>query len=131
MKIYEMMVAVQANITADQRRKLIEGTKSYIINELAGEVISESMWGKRALAYKIKKFSEAFYFVLNFSIDADKVSLLKRRMMLDEHVLRYIILKEENSKNNNKNNKNKTSIKGNSADQVTFKGDEEALINNN
>lgn len=49
-------------------------------------------WGKRTLAYPIKKKETGYYVVVEFTAETDALTELERRLKLDETVLRTLIV---------------------------------------
>lgn len=66
-----------------------------IIESAGGTITNTDAWGKRSLAYPIKKQAEAFYFTFTFSAPAKAVSALKQKLNFDEKIIRYLLLKNE------------------------------------
>ncbi len=71
----------------------LNGKFKSIIQENGGKVIRLTRWGKRELAYKIKKFNHGFYVHLNYFGEGKTVEELQRNLRLNENVLRYITVK--------------------------------------
>jgi small subunit ribosomal protein S6 len=51
------------------------------------------LWGKRRLAYDIKKKSEGIYAVVNFSAESATAKELDRQLGLNESILRTKLLR--------------------------------------
>lgn len=49
-------------------------------------------WGKRTLAYPIKKRDTGYYVVANFTTTADRLPEFQRAIRLDEGVLRHLLV---------------------------------------
>ncbi len=64
-----------------------------VIQDNGGKVIRLTRWGKRDLAYKIKKYNNGFYVHLNYFGEGKTVSELQRNLRLNEKILRYITVK--------------------------------------
>lgn len=52
-------------------------------------------WGKRTLAYPIKKRETGYYVVANFSTTADKLPEFQRAIRLDDGVLRHLLVVDD------------------------------------
>ncbi|MDD3393664.1 MAG: 30S ribosomal protein S6 [Clostridia bacterium] len=52
-------------------------------------------WGKRKLAYEIKKVNEGFYSFTAFEAPADAPAEIEARLRIMESVLRYLIIRKE------------------------------------
>lgn len=63
-----------------------------LVNSLKGKIVEEKKWGKRQLAYPIKKLSSAYYYTWKVDIDHKKVPELERKMNFNEKLIRHILL---------------------------------------
>ena len=64
-----------------------------LITILKGKIEKEDTWGKRNLAYPIKKAASAFYFHWLIDIDHGNVNELKKKLNFNEKLIRYLLLK--------------------------------------
>jgi small subunit ribosomal protein S6 len=55
-----------------------------------GSLTNVSHWGKRTLAYKVKKKDTAYYVVAEFQAEGELLPEYERAVKLDEGVLRYM-----------------------------------------
>jgi small subunit ribosomal protein S6 len=55
-----------------------------------GKVIKVDNWGKRSLAYKIKRFRDAYYVVLTIEGDGAAIAELERRFRVTDYVIRFL-----------------------------------------
>lgn len=60
-----------------------------------GAFESVEVWGKKKLAYPIKKFQEGIYMLFNFASTPDVVEELKRIQNISEEIIKYIIIKRD------------------------------------
>ena len=58
----------------------------------AGTIASVNHWGKRTLAYKVKKKDTGYYVVAKFETDGAALPEYERLVKLDEGVLRYLVV---------------------------------------
>ncbi|MCD4753107.1 MAG: 30S ribosomal protein S6, partial [Anaerolineaceae bacterium] len=65
------------------------------INDLGGTVVSEDKWGKRRMAYPIRKQREGQYMLYNIQLDPEKITELEHNMQLVESIMRYLTIKVE------------------------------------
>ncbi len=72
----------------------LENIKKLIIS-LSGKVLKEEKWGKRTLAYPIKKHTTAEFFFWKLEIDQKNVSELRKKLNFNEKLLRYLLLNSE------------------------------------
>ncbi|MEN2983977.1 MAG: 30S ribosomal protein S6 [Dictyoglomaceae bacterium] len=91
MRSYELMCLIRPELTEDE----IQGLSQEIQNEmqsLGGEVKNVNLWGKKSLAYPIKKKKEGYYVVYNFLFPTTQLKELERRLKLKEDILRYLLI---------------------------------------
>ena len=89
---YEMVVIIDAALEDEAIDREVEWIKSYL-SEQGGELETLDLWGRRRLAYAIKKKSEGYYAVFRFTIGRDTLRGLERELGLRETVLRYMAVK--------------------------------------
>lgn len=93
MATYEMMVILPGDMTQNEAMKHLEVVKGYI-SENGGAVTEELIWGKRDLAYTIKKNNVGFYAIYHFTMEGrDGMHELKNELRLDQKVMRELIMK--------------------------------------
>ena len=94
MRHYEIMMIL--NPETDERtiaptlEKLLQ-----IVPSSGGTVDKIDTWGKRRLAYDIKKKSEGFYIVVDMTTTPEIAQELDRQLGLNESVLRTKLLRPE------------------------------------
>ncbi len=64
-----------------------------LLTDLKIKIASETSWGKKSLAYPIKKYRSLYYF--NWKIDGDKSQFpeLNKKLNFNELIVRYLLLK--------------------------------------
>lgn len=65
------------------------------IQDRGGEIRNVEQWGRRRLAYPIRRFNEGFYAVTHFSLEPNKVRALEANLDLAEDVLRHLVVRRE------------------------------------
>jgi small subunit ribosomal protein S6 len=94
---YETAFLLSPNLEEEETEKIIAQMVEVVSNK-KGKMINEDRWGKRKLAYPIKKFEEAFYVFFLYEGDSDIPFELERRFKQSEAVLRYLTVKKESIK---------------------------------
>lgn len=64
-----------------------------LVKSLKGKIEEDEKWGKKDLAYSIKKNITAYYFHLLFNMDQKNISELKKKLNFNEKLIRYLLLK--------------------------------------
>lgn len=94
MNKYEM--ALVLNPTLDEEARLAEVAKIQAVLERFGAKVEKvDDWGKRKLAYEIKKVNEGFFSFTTFESDSKAPAEIEARMRIMENVLRYLIIRKE------------------------------------
>ena len=65
------------------------------VASLSGKVTEEKSLGKKDLAYPIKKQDSADFYEWRFQMSKDKLTEFKKKVGLNEKLLRYLLLKVE------------------------------------
>ena len=92
MRRYETIYIVNPNLEADSLREVV--TKfSDLTKKLKGYTVKVNEWGKRKLAYEVKRFDKGHYVVLDFCGLPEIVKELERNLKLDDRVLKYLTVK--------------------------------------
>ncbi len=88
-KIYESIIIINAALEDAQIEAEIEKIKDFI-QKNNGEIRALEKWGRRRLAYAIKKKNNGFYVLYEFKAPGDIVAKLERQYLLNENIIRFI-----------------------------------------
>jgi len=94
MRDYELTLVIDPDLTSENQKKLITKTKK-IITDLKGKAGKTDEWGKRELAYPIKKKTLGYYFFLESKLPEKGLGELEKKLKLEEGVIRYLLVKSE------------------------------------
>lgn len=87
------MVILPGDITEREALKGLAAIKEHITAN-TGVVVDELVWGKRDLAYRIKKQDTGFYGIMHFTMsDVSKLAEIKNELRFDQLLLRYLLIK--------------------------------------
>ena len=93
MNRYELTYIINVALEEEARKELIEKF-SGIIQQNGGVVEKvDETWGKRHLAYPINDMLEGYYVMVTFKSEGDLPREIQRNLEINEHVLRYLIIK--------------------------------------
>jgi small subunit ribosomal protein S6 len=90
MREYELIFIVHPDLDDTATSELVERVKGWI-TEAGGTVDKVDPWGKRKLAYPIRKQNEGQYFFLLIQIAPNFVAELERNLRFLEPVMRFLI----------------------------------------
>ena len=92
MKRYETLFIVQSELSSDDITAIID-RYSKIISDMKGTVLKVERWGKRKLAYLIRKQSRGFYILIDYAGNREIVAEVERILKFDDKVLKYMSVK--------------------------------------
>ena len=91
---YEIMVILDPELDERTVSPSLD-TFLNVIRQDGGTVTSVDVWGRRRLAYDIRKKSEGIYAILDINATPASVSELDRQLGLNESVLRTKVMRPE------------------------------------
>ena len=104
-QVYESAVLINASLEDDQIGNITNRIKETITSN-GGEIVEIEDWGRKRLAYMVKKSKIGYYIIFQYNSSPDLVLKLERFFQLDESVLRYLTVKlEKNALEQFKQNK--------------------------
>ena len=89
---YETMYILHPELEEEAIDGAVERFKA-LITDQGGNVERLDRWGKRRLAYEIKKVREGYYVVMWFSAEPSVVTELDRVFKISGEVLRHLIVR--------------------------------------
>ncbi|GAA4980848.1 30S ribosomal protein S6 [Kineococcus glutinatus] len=91
---YELMVILDAEL---EERTVAPSLDRFlnVVRQGGGTVENVDIWGRRRLAYDIKKKSEGIYAVVDLNAEAAVAQELDRQLNLNEAVLRTKLLRSD------------------------------------
>lgn len=89
---YEIMAIIEPDITGAEYKKHVATLKD-MLKKRGAEITHEQEWGKRDLAYTIKKRSSGFYVVITFNGNPSKALQLEADLRITPFILRHLIVK--------------------------------------
>ena len=90
---YEVLYILSPSITDEEREATISKFKTYVESN-GGTVAGIDKWGLKPLAYPIKFKNEGHYVLMNYSANADASIAMGKLMLINENILRHIIVKK-------------------------------------
>lgn len=91
---YELMVIYSPNLTEDEQRQQFQQVEELLKHENA-RINWVDHWGKRKLAYLVKKQRQGIYDWFYFELDPSRISEIDRKLKMSEVILRFMIIKME------------------------------------
>jgi small subunit ribosomal protein S6 len=96
LKRYETILIASADLHDDEQQSVI-ARYSGIINDRKGTLVKVENWGKRKLAYAIKKQNRGIYVLFEYAGESSIVNELERNLKIDDKILKFMtVLIEKN-----------------------------------
>ncbi|MBN1375830.1 MAG: 30S ribosomal protein S6 [Dehalococcoidia bacterium] len=95
MPSYELVFILNANLSEDDFT-LALGKINDLITKFGGTIDETTQWGKRKLAYPIKKQSEGNYVLEKVQLKQTALKEIDSSLKLSEDVLRYLFIRANN-----------------------------------
>jgi len=89
---YEGVVIINAALEDVQIEEIVKNIQEFI-KDNGGEITALEKWGRKRLAYPIKKAKSGFYLIYRFVAPPDLIYKLERTFRLDENIFRYLTIK--------------------------------------
>ncbi|MFI5035699.1 MAG: 30S ribosomal protein S6 [Acidimicrobiales bacterium] len=97
MRPYETMIVFDTAVDAQAIQVALDRALE-TIRTGGGSPGNIDRWGKRPLAYEIKKRKEGYYVLVEFTGDTSTVDQLHRILTLSDEVLRFKVLRRNEAK---------------------------------
>ena len=94
MRDYELVYIVHPDLDENAFKDVVDRISTWI-KEAGGTVQKIDVWGKRRLAYPIRKQNEGQYVLVQMSIPPTYSAELERNLRFLEPVMRFLITSEE------------------------------------
>ncbi len=94
MPIYESIFIINPNITDEETANVIKKMQDVVAKQ-GGEMLKYEDWGKKKLAYEIKKHKRGHYAFFQFKAAPAAVSELERTYKLTDSVIKFLTVKLE------------------------------------
>jgi small subunit ribosomal protein S6 len=94
MRDYELTIVVRPDVEDTGLASLLDKVKG-LITTAGGQGVQVEPWGRRHLAYPIKKIAEAQYFLIRAQLPAQALRELERNLRLTEEVLRFLLVRAD------------------------------------
>lgn len=92
MRIYEELFIVRPDATDEEVDPVIDQLKN-VITQAGGTVDKTEKWGVRRLAYRVMKYNEGQYVLLQFTAKTEAVKEIERRLRVADLVLKFLTVR--------------------------------------
>jgi small subunit ribosomal protein S6 len=92
MSTYETIFILRAALSDDEAAKTVDKVKG-IIEKLGGSVLKVENWGRRKLAYEVKKEKKGNYILIQFKGEGKLIAELEHNYRVDDNIIKFITTK--------------------------------------
>jgi small subunit ribosomal protein S6 len=93
-RTYEVAFIAAPTLTPEELDAFVAQMKT-VVEGKNGTVTKVDNWGKKSLAYKIKRFRDGYYVILTLEADGAIIAELERRFRVADHVIRFISVRTD------------------------------------
>lgn len=93
MNKYETIFLVKNDITEEERNAVVDKIEKYLKEN--GNIIKSEALGLKKLAYEIRKYKEAYYYLLEFESAPETIIELERIYRITDEVLKFIVVRKD------------------------------------
>ncbi len=90
MRKYELVCVIQPDLDENAFNGVLEKVKGWV-SESGGSVDKVDVWGRRKMAYIIKKQREGQYVLLNLTLNPSATADLERNLRYQEPIIRHML----------------------------------------
>ena len=94
MNKYELALVLAPALDEEARTAEVAKVQA-LLERFGGKIEKVDEWGKRKLAYEIKKVNEGFFSFTTFEAPASAPAEIESRIRIMENVLRYLIIRKD------------------------------------
>ena len=90
MRDYELLCVVHADLDENALGEMVKRINGWITDN-GGTVVKTDIWGKRQLAYPIRKQKQGQYVLFQVNMAPSAGAILERNLRFQEPVLRFLL----------------------------------------
>ncbi len=89
---YELVLVVSPEVAEEEFEAKIENVSRFITGK-GGTISNIEKWGKRKLAYPIRRFVEGSYVLAKFKLKPEFGKELEANLRISEEILRHLLIR--------------------------------------
>lgn len=91
MRDYELVFIVHPDLDETAFNEVVEHVRGWVTNA-GGQIQKVDVWGKRKLAYPIRKVNEGQYVLMEAQLEAAAIAELERNLRFQEPIMRFSLV---------------------------------------
>lgn len=94
MRIYEVIFILKPDLPEEEIEQVIELVKNTITSD-GGTIDKVDQWGKRKLAYRVQRYAEGYYVLVQYSLPgkAAVAKEVERRLRVSDPVIKFLTVR--------------------------------------
>lgn len=94
MRIYEVIFILKPDLPEEEIEQVVELVKNTITSD-GGTIDKVDQWGKRKLAYRVQRYSEGYYVLVQYSLEgkAAVAKEVERRLRVSDPVIKFLTVR--------------------------------------
>jgi small subunit ribosomal protein S6 len=93
MRHYETIFIINPEISDEETDAVVEKYSS-LLTEGGAFMGMVDKWGRRRLAYNVRKFNKGFYVLFDYGSSPEAVAEMERNFKIDDNVIRFLTVKQ-------------------------------------
>jgi small subunit ribosomal protein S6 len=93
MSLYESIFVVRPSLSDEDTNKIIDKMKS-VLEKSGGTMLKHENWGKKKLAYEVKRERKGTFVYFHFKSPGGVVSELERSYRLEDSILKFLTVRQ-------------------------------------
>ena len=91
MRTYEALYIIRPDWPEEDIQTVADSVAK-LVTDNGGAIVRSEIWGKRKLAYEVKKHTEGVYVLLRFEADHAVIPKLENLFRLSETIIRFLVV---------------------------------------
>src|ERR1700679_111635 len=92
MRVYEELFILKPDTVEEEVDGFVDQIQ-HVITDRKGTIDKTDKWGVRKLAYRVQKYNEGLYVLIQFSSTPDLVKEVERRLRVADSVIKFITVR--------------------------------------
>ena len=93
MRRYELVAIIVPTVADEELPDAIDRLLKKPVENQGGVCDDVNVWGRRRMAYPIKRHTEGNYVLTNIQLDPEKTKELEQGLLISEEVLRHLLVR--------------------------------------
>ena len=91
MRTYEALYIINPSLEDDGIQTIVKEVEALVTNQ-GGAIVRSEIWGRRKMAYTVKKFTDGCFVLLRLTASPEFVQKLEMHFKLNESILRFMVV---------------------------------------